>query len=76
MGGLGFFAGGECGGGHRLWRVYRGADAGGIVLRQQALQRVMHKSRVAEMSVAVAVGMAHRLDQEVHRGCRAEAERL
>src|SRR5215472_6679314 len=66
----------KCGGGCRLAGVDLGADCGRVVLRQQPLERVLHKVRIAEIAVAVLIGMAHRLDQQVHRLRRPEAERL
>ena len=68
--------GSERRGGWRLARPHCGADPGRIALRQQPVERVRYKGRVAEKGVAVGVGAAHRLDHQFHRARRAQAQRL
>ena len=59
-----------------LVRIDRGADLRGVGLVEQAVERVLDEVRVAEVAVAVDVGVAHRLDLIVHRLRRAEARVL
>ncbi len=65
-------AGPEHGRGGRLVGIDRGADRRGMLGRQQPLQRIGHKGRVAEHAVAVDIGVPHRLGHPGHGDRRAE----
>ncbi len=58
----------------RLGRVDRGTNLGGVIFREQAIERVLDEVGVAERAVAIDVGMAHRLDLVVHGLRRTKAQ--
>ena len=58
----------------RLVGQDRGADARGVVLAQQAIERIADEGRIAEIGVAVDEGVAHRLDHQMNAGGRMKAE--
>ncbi|AEK61998.1 hypothetical protein CFU_2168 [Collimonas fungivorans Ter331] len=59
-----------------LVRIDGAADLGRISFVEQARQRVLHVVGIAQVAVAVDIGMAHRFDLVMHRLRRAETEVL
>ncbi len=64
----------QVGGSARLEGVDLGADFLGVGLVQQLGDRILDEIRIAERSVAVDIGIAHRLDHQMHRLGGAVAE--
>ena len=60
----------------RLGRVDRSANLLGVALVQQAIERVLHEVRIAEIAVAIDVRMPHGLYLVVHRLRGAKPEIL
>jgi hypothetical protein len=48
-------------------RIDGRAQPGGVLLVEQAIDRVVDKVRIAQEAIAIDVGMAHRLDLHMHR---------
>eukprot|EP01137_Pigoraptor_chileana_P008786 Opistho-2@56113 len=69
-------AGFQLGGDSGLLRLDRVTQLGRVVLVQQVLDRVLDEIRVAQVAVAVHVGVTHRLDLVVHALGRMEAQIL
>ena len=59
-----------------LVRVDHGADLGRVILVEQVIERVLHEVRIAEIAVAVDVGVAHGFDLVVHGLRRVVAQLL